>query len=75
MLLVDENAALAAIPSMLPSALEKRANAFDVIKQVLGARGELSSEDKERLQKVAQLFGLDDDGDFLSRRLNKRYAS
>ena len=75
MLLVDENAALAAIPSMLPSAPEKRASAFDVIKQVLDARGELSSEDKERLQKVAQLFGLDNDGDFLSRRLNQRYAS
>ena len=75
MLLVDENAALAAIPSMLPSAPEKRASAFDVIRQVLDARGELSSEDKERLQKVAQLFGLDNDGDFLSRRLNQRYAS
>ncbi len=60
MLVLDEEAALAAIPSMLPSDPDTRAKAFDLIKQVLGARGDLSAEDTNRLTKVAQLFELDD---------------
>ncbi len=56
MLLLDEDAALAAIPSMLPADPEARAKAFSLIKQVLGARGELSAEDTSRLSKVARLF-------------------
>ncbi len=37
MLLIDQEAALAAIPSMLPPDAETRAEAFDLIKQVLSA--------------------------------------
>jgi len=62
MLLVDREAALAAIPSMLPSNAETRRKAFDLIKQVLGARGDFSTEDKERMNEVERLFGGDDDG-------------
>jgi hypothetical protein len=56
---LDESAALAAIPSMLPPDIESRRGAFDIVKGVLRARGELSAEDNSRLAEVARLFGLD----------------
>jgi hypothetical protein len=59
-LLVDTEAALAALPSMLPADADTRRKAFDLIKQALSARGELSAEDKERMQRVARVFGLDE---------------
>ena len=61
MLLIDPEAALAALPSMLPPDAETRREAFELIKQVLGARGEMSAEDKKRLSEVARLFGLDEE--------------
>jgi hypothetical protein len=60
MLQIDAEAALAAIPSMLPPDAETRTEAFGLIKEVLSARGEYSAEDKERLQRVARLFGIDE---------------
>jgi pimeloyl-ACP methyl ester carboxylesterase len=62
MLLLDEAAALAAIPSMLPPDADKRAQAFDLIRQVLSARGALSAEDQARLAEVGRLFGIGDGG-------------
>jgi hypothetical protein len=59
MLLLDQNAALAAIPSMLPPDAQIRAAAFELVKQALGARGEFSAEDRQRMNEVAQLFGVD----------------
>ncbi len=59
MLLIDQEAALAAIPAMLPSDAETRQKAFDLIKQVLGARGEMSPEDEKRMSEVARLFAMD----------------
>ena len=50
MLLIDQEAALAAIPSMLPADAQTRLPALDLIKQVLGARGELSDEDEKRVR-------------------------
>jgi hypothetical protein len=61
MLLIDPEAALAAIPSMLPPDRERRLEAFELVRQVLGARGEMSAEDRRRLSEVARLFGLDDE--------------
>jgi hypothetical protein len=61
MLLLDQNAALAAIPSMLPADAHTRAAAFELVQQALGARGEFSSEDRRRMKEVAQLFGVDAD--------------
>jgi Protein of unknown function (DUF3141) len=60
MLLLDREAALAAIPSMLPPDAETRTKAFDLIKLVLSARGDLSADDKKRLADIAGLFRADD---------------
>jgi hypothetical protein len=59
MLLVDEKAALAAIPGMLPADPEIRREVFGLVSLTLGARGEFSAEDQRRLNEVAQLFGVD----------------
>jgi hypothetical protein len=57
MLLLDTEGALKAIPSMLPDDADTRLKAFDLIKEVLAAKGEYSTDDRERLKRVAQLFG------------------
>jgi hypothetical protein len=59
MLLIEPEASLAAIPSMLPAEPEVRAKAHDVLRQVLAARGELAGEVAERLQRVERLFGVE----------------
>lgn len=59
MLLIDTEAALAAIPSMLPADPDVRRKAFEFITQVLGARGNYSAEDRQRIHRVGQLFGVD----------------
>ena len=60
MLLIDPEAALAAIPTMLPAEPELRLEAFNLLRQVLSVRGQLSAEDRERVQRIAKLFGVDD---------------
>src|SRR5215472_12393154 len=60
MLLLDTEGALSAIPSMLPPEPETRQKALELINQVLSARGELSDDDRERLQRVKRLFGKED---------------
>jgi pimeloyl-ACP methyl ester carboxylesterase len=72
MLLVDTEAALAAIPSMLPDDAVKRQRAFDLICEVLSARGRHSSEDLKRIRRIGGLF--DTDGQ-LSARSNLAIAS
>jgi hypothetical protein len=62
MLHIDQDAALAAIPSMLPADAETRVKAFDMICEVLSARGPLSTEDRGRLAQVGRLFGVDEGG-------------
>jgi pimeloyl-ACP methyl ester carboxylesterase len=59
MLLLDQEAALAAIPSMLPAEEESRRRALAAIREVLGARGALSETDWERLDEIAKLFDLE----------------
>ncbi len=61
-LLIDTEVALAAIPSMLPPEQETRRRAFELVKTALSARGEISGEDKKRMDEVARLFGLDGEG-------------
>ena len=62
MLLIDTEAALAAIPAMLPPDAEARFDAFTLIKTALSARGEICAEDARRLAEVARLFGVDAEG-------------
>jgi pimeloyl-ACP methyl ester carboxylesterase len=57
--LLDTEAALEAIPSMLPPEAETRRQAFDLIRTALSARGELSLEDRKRIDRIANLFGID----------------
>jgi hypothetical protein len=59
MLLIDPEAALAAIPPMLPPETKVRVRAFGVIKDVLTARGELTADETERSARIAALFGID----------------
>lgn len=58
MLLLDQEAALAAIPKMLPHDMDARHAVFEAIREVLSAAGEISGETKTRLDRIAQLFGL-----------------
>jgi len=60
MLLIDPEGALAAIPAMLPADAGLRLKGFNLIKQVLSASGELSTTDRERMQRIAKLFGVDE---------------
>jgi hypothetical protein len=58
--MIDPETALAEIPAMLPSDMEVRTRAFDVIKQVLtAARRGLNAEEAERAARIAKLIGLD----------------
>ena len=59
MLLIDPDAALAAIPAMLPAEEETRGKAFDLIKQVMAARGAFSAADMERMLHIARLFSIE----------------
>jgi hypothetical protein len=56
MLLIDRDAALAAIPSMLPPDADSRRTALDLIKQVLGSAGAFSAEVTQRLDEITRLF-------------------
>jgi len=58
MLLLDQEAALAAIPHMLPQDMDARRAVFAAIRDVLSAAGEISGETRTRLDRIASLFGL-----------------
>jgi len=60
LLLIDTEAALAALPSMLPADADTRRKAYELIKQVMSARGEFSAEDKERMLRMARAFGVEE---------------
>jgi hypothetical protein len=64
MLLLDSEAALAAIPAMLPADVATRSQAFGLIKEVLSTRGDLSATDNERLARIAKLFEVEDNTPF-----------
>ena len=56
MLLIDPEAALAALPAMLPADPETRGKAVDLVRRVLSARGEIVGATAERLRRIEQLF-------------------
>jgi hypothetical protein len=59
MLLLDRDAALAAIPKLLPKSEEKRRAAFGVIREVLSASAKIYGETTKRLNEIGRLFGID----------------
>src|SRR5262249_60786753 len=59
MLLIRQEAALAAIPSLLPPDAAQRRKAFAALREVVSARGDVSGEAAERLQQVGRLFGVE----------------
>jgi hypothetical protein len=59
MLLIDQEAAVAAIPALLPPEPDLRRKAFNAIKRVLSAPGEVTGEAAARLAHLAQLFDAD----------------
>jgi pimeloyl-ACP methyl ester carboxylesterase len=67
MLLLDQEAALAAISRLLPKSMDARRKAFAAIQEVLSASAEISGEVARRLKQVASLFGLDDQEDQTAR--------
>jgi hypothetical protein len=56
MLLIDEDTALATIPSLLPPDAEERRKALAVLRNVVTARGELLGEASRRMEKITKLF-------------------
>jgi pimeloyl-ACP methyl ester carboxylesterase len=59
MLLLDQEATLAAIPGMLPADMNQRRKMFNTIKEILSASGQLEGECLNRLRQVERLFGLE----------------
>jgi hypothetical protein len=59
MLLVDPDASLAAIPSMLPAEPQARDKALGVLRQVLSVRGTIDGEMGERMKRIELLFGTE----------------
>jgi len=57
--LLDQNAAMAAIPSMLPDDRDKRAEVLDVIRELVPAAGKITDEQARRLEEVERLFDAD----------------
>lgn len=58
-LLIDEEAALSAIPKLLPEDLEERRSGFNALREVLQASGAVTGDAAERLQRIERLFGLE----------------
>jgi hypothetical protein len=58
LLLLDPEAALSAIPRLLPADVGERRKGVAAIRNVLSAAGEISGETAERLNKVVTLFEI-----------------
>lgn len=56
MLLVDEAAALAAIPALLPPEADERRKALAALRQLIRVRGEPTGQVAERMERIAGLF-------------------
>jgi hypothetical protein len=60
-LLIDPEASVAALPSMLPDDPKACLKALNLLKQVLSARGEIAGDAAKRLQGIDRLFRADRD--------------
>lgn len=56
MLLIDQEAALAALPALLPPTAEERQAALAAIRDVIAASGEPTGEAAERMRRIVKLF-------------------
>jgi pimeloyl-ACP methyl ester carboxylesterase len=72
MLLIDEKAALAAVPALLPADPAMRSEGFNAIRQVMAACGEISAQDEKRLSEIGRLFGIGDEGAAIPFPQNRR---
>jgi hypothetical protein len=59
MLLVDQDEAVAGIPSLLPQDIESRQAGFALLRSVLSVSGEITGDSATRLKQIAQLMGID----------------
>jgi len=59
MLLIDEEAALAALQDLLPPDPDARRAALALLRELLSARGEVAGEVADRLGRLAALLGID----------------
>jgi hypothetical protein len=59
MLLIDREAALAALPGLLPTEAGERGQAFELLCRVLTAAGPLTGAAAEKLEEVGALFNLE----------------
>jgi pimeloyl-ACP methyl ester carboxylesterase len=59
MLLIDREAALAAIPKLIAEDASQSRAAFAAMRQVLSASEEIAGERANRLRRLAELFGVD----------------
>jgi hypothetical protein len=59
MLLLDQAAALAAIPKLLPDDIAHRRVILDLIREILSVSGDIEGERASRLQQVSSLFALE----------------
>ena len=59
MLLLDPEAALVALPALIPDTKSRR-RTVAAVRQVLSAGGEITGEVAERLQRIARLLDVDD---------------
>jgi hypothetical protein len=66
MLLLDREAALSAIPGLLPDDMSQRRAAFAAMHEVLSASEDITGERANRLKRVVALFGLDGEGEVTS---------
>src|SRR5512132_3777321 len=58
-LLLDQEAAVAALPALIPDAKSRRST-LAAVRQVLGAGGEITGEVAQRLQRIARVLGVED---------------
>ena len=60
MLLIDQAACLAALPTLVPVDSDMRRKILALVRTVLSSRGPLNGEEEDRMRQVAQLFGFND---------------
>jgi hypothetical protein len=58
-LLLDQEAAVAALPALIPDAKSRRSTVA-AVRQVLGAGGEITGEVAERLQRIVRILSVED---------------